>query len=187
MSGSDPTTPSSDDPGVEYATPTSEYLRQRLQTMDPSQFEEFVADVWVELGWETRTVGEPGDRGIDVIATDGDAKQLIQAKRYGPDTTVGSPEVQQYASLRLQEDGIDDVVIVTTGTFSQQAASLAPELDVTLVDGETLLEMLDELEAYEVFVEHFDDIHVAGDEGDRGGTSGTERGVVTRLREWLGW
>ncbi|MEZ3118196.1 restriction endonuclease [Halobaculum sp. MBLA0147] len=187
MSGSDPTPPSSDNPEVEYATPTSEYLRHRLQTMDPSHFEEFVADVWGELGWKTRTVGEPGDRGIDVIATDGDGKQLIQAKRYGPDTTVGSPEVQQYASLRLQEDGVDDVVIVTTGTFSQQATSLAPELDVTLVDGETLLEMLDELEAYEVFVEHFDDIHVVGDEPGRGETTRTEKGVIGWLREWLGW
>ncbi|MEZ3118069.1 restriction endonuclease [Halobaculum sp. MBLA0147] len=187
MSGPDPTTPSSDDQGVEYATPTSEYLRQRLQTMDPSHFEEFVADAWGELGWETRTVGEPGDRGIDVIATDGDGKQLIQAKRYGPETTVGSPEVQQYASLQLQENGVDDVVIVTTETFSQQARPLASELDVTLVDDETLLEMPDELEGYEVFVEHFDDIHVAGDEHSRGGMTGTEAGVMNRLREWLGW
>lgn len=26
-------------------------------------------------------------------------KLLLQAKRYGPGTTVGSPEIQQYASL----------------------------------------------------------------------------------------
>lgn len=47
----------------------------------------------------------PGDRGIDVVATRGQQKQLIQAKRYRPNTTVGSPEVQQYAALRLQEEG----------------------------------------------------------------------------------
>ena len=173
--------------GVEDVTPPKAYLRGRLQRMDPYAFEAFVADVWEHLGWDTRTVGEPGDRGIDVIATDGDAKQLIQAKRYGPSTTVGSPEVQQYASLRLQEDGVDQVTIVTTGSFSRQAEELAPDLDVILVDGEDLLGILDELEAYEVFVEHFDEIQVGTPDAD--GDDATDDGaggVVDRLREWFG-
>jgi restriction system protein len=167
---------------TEHVTPSKQYLRRRLQKMDPYDFEKFVADVWTSLGWNTRVVGEPGDRGIDVIATDGDAKQLIQAKRYGPNTTVGSPEIQQYASLRLQEDGVDTVTIVTTGSFSRQARELAPELDVVLVDGEQLLGMLDELEAYEVFARHFADIHVGSP--DAGDESDTE-GVLDRFRSWL--
>ena len=172
---------------VEYATPSKDYLRGRLQRMDPYDFEAFVADVWEHLGWDTRTVGEPGDRGIDVIATDGDAKQLIQAKRYGPSTTVGSPEVQQYASLRLQEDGVDQVTIVTTGSFSRQAEELAPDLDVILVDGEDLLGVLDELEAYEVFVELFDEIQLGTPDADGSATDDETGagGVVDRLREWF--
>jgi restriction system protein len=168
---------------VEYETPSKDYLRRRLQSMDPYGFEQFVADVWEHLGWTTRVVGEPGDRGIDVIATDGEDKQLIQAKRYGPSTTVGSPEVQQYASLRIQEDGVDQVTIVTTGTFSRQAENLAPDLDVILVDGENLLGVLEELEAFEVFAEHFDDIHLAtaADESRE-----DDAGLFDRVREWLG-
>lgn len=178
----------SKDDTVEYATPSKGYLRGRLQRMDPYDFEAFVADVWEHLGWDTRTVGEPGDRGIDVIATDGDAKQLIQAKRYGPDTTVGSPEVQQYASLRLQEDGVDLVTIVTTGEFSRQAEALAPDLDVILVDGEHLLGILEELEAFEVFAEHFDDIQVGAPDtvDDAAGTDDGDAGVFARVRSWLG-
>lgn len=172
----------SDDPdGVEYVTPSKAFLRRRLQRMDPYAFERFVADVWEHLGWNTRVVGEPGDRGIDVIATDGDAKQLIQAKRYGPNTTVGSPEVQQYASLRIQEDGVDTVTIVTTGSFSRQAEDLAPDLDVVLIDGEGLLGVLDEIEAFEVFAKHFDDIQV----GTPDATSDTDAGVLSRIRRWF--
>lgn len=175
---------SSDDDAVEYVTPSTDYLRGRLQRMDPYDFEAFVADVWEHLGWHTRTVGEPGDRGIDVIATSGDAKQLIQAKRYGPGTTVGSPEVQQYASLRLQEDGVDLVTIVTTGEFSRQAEDLAPDLDVILVDGEHLLGILEELEAFEVFAEHFDDIQVgAPDTVGDGGEE--EESFLGRVRSWF--
>ena len=174
-------TEDSDQP--EYATPSKAYLRRRLQRMDPYAFEEFVGDVWDHLGWQTRVVGE---RGIDVVATNGDEKQLIQAKRYGPKTTVGSPEVQQYASLRLQEDSVDHVTIVTTGEFSRQAQELAPDVDVILVDGEGLLDMLSEIEAYEVFVKHFDDIHLKSDidgevrEEGREGTS-----LFARLLSWL--
>ncbi len=39
------------------------------------------------------------------IENAGPQKQHIQAKCYGLETTVGSPKVQQYASLRLQHDG----------------------------------------------------------------------------------
>lgn len=170
-------------------TPTRESVRRRLQKIDPDDFEQFVADVWEHLGWRTTVVGEPGDRGIDVIATRGEQKQLIQAKRYGPTTTVGSPEVQQYASLRLQEDGVDGVTIVTTGTFSDQAEEMAPDLDVLLVDGEELLGMIDEIDAWEVVAHHFDGIALATEtddhpsrESDRDGRTG----ITGRLRSWFG-
>lgn len=172
------------DDAIEHMTPSHEYLRHRLQRMDPYDFEKFVADVWTYLGWDTRVVGEPGDRGIDVIATDGEDKQLIQAKRYGPETTVGSPEVQQYASLRLQEENVKQVTIVTTGTFSRQAEDLAPDLEVILVDGENLLAILDELEAFEVFARHFEDISLQ--EGAADDTGEEDTGVVDRIRGWFG-
>jgi|APHM01.1.fsa_nt_gi Restriction endonuclease len=126
----------------EHTAPSYDYLQRRLQQMEPAEFEAFIADVWTYLGWDTRVVGDPGDRGIDVIAVDSEDKQLIQAKRYGPSTTVGSPEVQQYASLRLQEDNVKQVTIVTTGTFSRQARELAPELEVILINGEKLVEIV---------------------------------------------
>ena len=162
--------------------PTEEYILARLQQMDPYDFEAFVADVWTELGWRTRTVGKPGDRGIDVIATRGEQKQLIQAKRYGPNTTVGSPEVQQYASLRLQENNVDGVTIVTTGTFSNQAKELAPELDVLLIDGDSLLGMLEKLESWDIVADHFEDIEVAREDGD---DEAEKSGLIGRIRSWF--
>ena len=165
----------------EYVTPTTDDVRRRLQRMDPHQFEHFVADVWGRLGWDTEVVGEPGDRGIDVRATKAEEKQLIQAKRYGPNTTVGSPEVQQYASLRLQEDDVNQVTIVTTGTFSTQATDMAPELDVILVDGESLIEIVGEIDAWDIVAAYFDDVDLAiADKGT------SEQGVFDRMRTWFG-
>jgi len=168
---------------TEHVTPSKEYLRRRLHRMDPYDFEKFVGDVWELLGWNTRVVGEPGDRGIDVIATsDDDEKQLIQVKRYGPNTTVGSPEVQQYASLRIQEENVNQVAIVTTGSFSSQARDLAPELQVILINGEDLLGILDEIEAYEVFAEYFDDISI----GEPTADESEDTGLLDKVRGWFG-
>lgn len=172
-------TPPTVPPSKQQRPPTEQYLRTRLQGMDPEKFERLVADVWERLGWRTRVVGESGDRGIDVVATRGDEKQLIQAKRYGPDTTVGSPEVQQYAALRLQENSVDGVTIVTTGAFSRQAEELAPEVDVLLIDGEELLGMLEEIESWDVLADYFDDIEVAD------GEETSKDGLLQRVRSWL--
>ena len=171
---------------TEHVTPSKQYIRRRLQQMDPERFEYFVADVWSRLGWETDVVGEPGDRGIDVIATaPEEQKQLIQAKRYGPNTTVGSPEVQQYAALRLQEENVDGVTIVTTGEFSNQAEEMAPDLDVLLVDGSDLLGMIDKLDGWEVVAAYFDDIALATN-AEQDGDAGSD-GILERARSLFGF
>lgn len=173
--------------GAEYTTATRPMVRRHLQRMDPEEFEHFVADVWARIGWDTRVVGAPGDRGVDVVATAttdtaGPQKQLIQAKRYGPETTVGSPEVQQYASLRLQRDGVDQVTVVTTGGFSGQAEDMAPDLDVILVDGEELIGIVLEVDAVDLLAEYLDGVELASAVDAEPRPSGP----FERLQAWLG-
>jgi restriction system protein len=77
----------------EYQTATRDMIRRRLQAMDPYHFEHFVADLWTYLDWNTQVVGEPGDKGIDVVATTPEGnKQLIQAKRYGLTPQSAAPK-----------------------------------------------------------------------------------------------
>lgn len=104
---------------------------QQLRTMDPYDFE-LVA-----------TKEEPFPQ-----------KQVIQAKRYSNNNTIGSPKIQQYASLRQQEEGADVSVIVTTGQFTQQAESLAQKLNVKLVDAEGLYNLLRETERFDLVLEY---------------------------------
>ena len=121
-------------------------LRRAMQDMDPYEFEHLVADVWEFQGYETRVSRESNDRGVDVVAykeTPYPEKVVIQAKRYGDSNTVGSPEVQQYASLLPQEDA-DAVVIVTSGSFTQQARDVSHQLNVKLIDGADLCGLIAE-------------------------------------------
>lgn len=130
--------------------PTAEATLRRLQGMDDYDFEHFVADLWSRMGWSTKVSQASVDAGIDVIASK-DApypqKQLIQAKRYKSTNSVGGPDIQQYASLKHQEDSVDSVVVVTTSSFTNYAEERAEELNVKLVDGDDLVSLIRENEA----------------------------------------
>lgn len=124
-----------------------EEILHLLAAMDEYQFEHLIADLWEGQGWNTRVTSSSNDRGIDVIAERGSPfyqKQLIQAKCFSRNNTVGSPDIQQYSSLRHQEENVDAVVVVTTSSFSRQAKEIANDLNVKLVDGHTLYEMVSE-------------------------------------------
>lgn len=118
-----------------------------LRTMDDYDFEHFVAELWERRGWETTVSEQSGDRGIDVVATKSvpyEQKILIQAKRYGENTTVGSPDIQQYASLKNQQPGVDQVLVVTTNRFTNQATEIAQQLNVKCIDGNDLVRLVEE-------------------------------------------
>ncbi len=142
-------------------------LQTVLQRMDPYEFERFVADLWERMGWSTEVSSASADEGVDVVArksTPYDQTVLIQAKRYGPTTTVGSPDIQQYASLRHQYDGVDKVLIITTNEFTGQALDLAGRLNVKTIDGEQLAELVGQNQALDLVVEYVDFVEPIEDE-----------------------
>ncbi|MFB6094277.1 MAG: restriction endonuclease [Halanaeroarchaeum sp.] len=127
----------------------AEDVLETLRSLDPYAFEHFVADLWERQGFETTVTDRSGDRGIDVIATTERPhaeKVVIQAKRNAPGNRIGTPEIQQYNSIRRQADA-DVVVVVTTSGFTAGARELADELNVKRVDGERLVELLGDADA----------------------------------------
>lgn len=152
-------TATSNTTGIAAMDPSPDSLKHRLREIDPYQFEHFVADLWKQMGWDTTVSQAASDAGIDVLAeksTPYPQKKVIQAKRYGSDTTVGGPAIQQYASLRHQVPDADSVIVVTTSRFTSAAKERAQELNVKLVDGDGLVEMIDDLEARDLVAEYLD-------------------------------
>ncbi|WP_158093588.1 restriction endonuclease [Halorubrum sp. SD683] len=134
-------------------------LKAHLQSMDEYEFEHLVADLWGEMGWDTTVSQASVDAGLDVIAekyTPYHQKKVIQAKRYSDSTTVGGPDIQQYSSLKQQVDDADSVVIVTTSSFTNSAESRASDLNVKLVDGDDLVNLVEDLEAYDIVDDYLD-------------------------------
>ena len=177
-------------------------LKSLLQEMDPYDFEHFVADIWARMGWETAVSSEAADKGVDVTAVRHApyrTKALIQAKRYGPNTTVGSPQIQQYASLKHQRDGVDKVVVVTTNEFTGQGRELAQRLNVKLVNGDDLVAMVAQLEAYDLVRKYLDlpepeketeqeatvtaTVDVSSDADDTDGRDADDKGFFEKVEE----
>lgn len=134
-------------------TADREALLTILHGIDAYDFEQVIADLWERQGWTTSVTQGSNDKGVDVIAERNEPfaqKLAIQAKRYDPSSTVGSPEVQQYASLRQQISNVDAVVVVTTGNFTSSAEEAASSLNVKLVDGAQLYEIFEANDAYDI-------------------------------------
>lgn len=120
-------------------------LLNNLREMDEYEFEKLVADVWSERGWSTTVTTGSNDRGIDVIAEKHNPfsqKQLIQAKRYSSGNKVGSPEIQQYSSLRQQESDVDAIIVISTSSFSKQAQRTAEDLNVKTINGDEFAKLI---------------------------------------------
>lgn len=143
-------------------------LKAALQRMDAYEFEHFIGDLWERMGWQTEVSTAAADKGVDVTATKTSPYEqtlLIQAKRYGPNTTVGSPEIQQYASLRHQYHGVDKVLLVTTNGYTNQATELAEKLNVKLLDGDELVQLVLEHDALDLVAEYLDLVeHITPDD-----------------------
>jgi len=129
-------------------------LLNLLCKIDPTDFEHFIADLWQRREWKTKVTSASSDNGISIVAereAPFHEKQLIQAKKYDPENKVGGPEVQQYSSLRHQRAGVDAVIIVTTSSFSSQARDLAADLNVKLVDGNQLCDLIERVDGYDLY------------------------------------
>jgi len=120
-----------------------------IRKMDPYEFEEFVAKIWRKQGWDAEVTSGSADRGVDVVATKEDAfetrRHLIQVKRHGENTKVGSEDIQRYAGLYARRDETPDAVfVVTSNHFTKEAEEVAKNRDVRLVDCNELYNRLAE-------------------------------------------
>ena len=157
---------SSNDPKIDIESQTPEesiesaYLNIRqsltdeiLQTVkncSPSFFEQLVVDVLVKMGYggtrkdAGKAVGKSGDDGIDGIINEdrlGLDVIYLQAKRW--ENPVGRPEIQKFAGA-LQGQRAKKGIFITTSTFTKEAQEFASRIEskITLVDGETLSQLM---------------------------------------------
>jgi restriction system protein len=122
-----------------------------LLALPPAGFERLAQRILREAGFTQVTVtGQSGDGGIDGFGTLQinhlvSFKVLFQCKRYS--RSVSSPEVRDFRGAMAGR--ADKGIIITTGTFTAEAkkeASRDGVPPIELIDGEKLIDMLENLE-----------------------------------------
>ncbi|MFI5649291.1 restriction endonuclease [Kitasatospora sp. NPDC051705] len=105
-------------------------------SMSPKAFEHALADLCRRDGCTKVTVvGGAGDLAADVLATTPTGQRiLIQAKRYGPKTFVGSQDVQKVNGTYRDVHHCDLAAVVTTSSLTKAATAFCTQVGIRVVD-----------------------------------------------------
>lgn len=123
-------------------------LIERIQAMDPFQFEFLVAELLRKIGYENVEVTKrSGDKGIDVkgnLTVGGltNVKTAIQVKRYKEGNNISGRYITQLrGSAEVDQRGL----IITTSDFTKDAVNESVAINkmpVALVNGTKLIDLL---------------------------------------------
>lgn len=174
--------------GSSGQSPSRATVKRHLQAMDDERFEHFVADLWSREGWQTTVSRQSRDKSLDVLAEKAapyHQRHAIQAKRYRDGNNVGGPKISEYASLRDQFDA-DAAVVVTTSGFTRDARERAATLNVKLVDGDDLVDMVARADALDLIAQYSEHTSRRGGSDAEGRRASDPRQVASEEYLWLG-
>lgn len=118
-----------------------------LRTIDPFTFEQVIADLFAEEGYEVALTPPRADGGKDIYVSKTDPLTqtlfLVECKRYTPPTKVGVEVVRQLYGV-VQQERASGGVVVTTSYFTKPAIDFANTVPYQLFlrDFDNLVEWL---------------------------------------------
>jgi restriction system protein len=130
--------------------------RPNLMELDPFQFEHLVANLFAQMGLDTKLTRSSRDGGVDCVAFDSrpvlGGKVVIQAKRYS--NTVGVSAVRDLYGTMINE-GANKGILVATSSYGPDAYEFCKDKPIELIDGGGLLYLLQQVgtEATIVFID----------------------------------
>jgi tetratricopeptide (TPR) repeat protein len=118
------------------------WTQKGLQQFSWSAFEQLIANLYEQQGYETTVTPGSNDRGVDVWAENDLERVAIQVKQFAEGNVVGRPVIQKLESTLARGDA-DRIVIITSSTFANTAKQYAAEsTNVELIDGDELITQL---------------------------------------------
>ncbi|MCO4053788.1 MAG: restriction endonuclease [Bosea sp.] len=119
---------------------------KNLMELTPFEFEQLVANLFGQMGLESKLTRSSRDGGVDCVAFDRrpvlGGKVVIQAKRYRH--TVGVSAVRDLYGTMMNE-GANKGILVSTSGYGPCAFDFAKDKPIELIDGGNLLYLLQEV------------------------------------------
>ncbi|MBY0569694.1 MAG: restriction endonuclease [Burkholderiaceae bacterium] len=115
-----------------------------IRSIDSRQFEELVAELFRNKGYQVELTKRTRDGGKDIIAISKDSlgiklKYFIECKHYAETNKVGVEVVRALHGVKNTKDGPNKTIIATTSSFTADAVSFVESettscWDITLAD-----------------------------------------------------
>lgn len=114
-----------------------------IYALSPGAFERYVAGIFQRKGYGVKLRGGSGDLGVDLEITNQHGKRaVVQCKRY--QNTVGAETVRELYGTLIHERAAH-AFLVTTADVSDAARNWAQGKPITLIDGQTLIQIAHQL------------------------------------------
>lgn len=130
-------------------------LRECLQALSDHDFTQLIADLWHRQGWTVDIADQSNE--IDIRArktTPYPKKALIQTVSAAENQPLGVTAIDELASLKRREQCTDESIIVTLGSVTDAAETRARTQNVTVIDGEELVTLIETVSGYDI-VDHY--------------------------------
>ena len=101
--------------------------------MNPREFENAIAQLFRELGFEVKQTPFSNDRGKDAIVWKNGEKYLVECKRYEADNKIGRRDLQIFFAA-MKEENAKAGYYINTGSFASTAIAYAKENQIELYD-----------------------------------------------------
>lgn len=102
----------------------------RINGMNPYEYEHYCAEILKKRKWRTEVTKASCDQGVDIIATKGGVRIVLQCKKYSK--PIGNHAVQQIVAAIAHEKA-ERGVVVATSAFTPAAKSLAASNNILLL------------------------------------------------------
>lgn len=104
-------------------------------------FEEFLSDIFRELGYYVETTKTSGDQGVDLVLNKNQEWIAVQAKGY-PNSTVGNHAIGEVVA-GMKHYQCSRCVVITNSTFTRSAKELAESNQCMLIDRYMIVKLID--------------------------------------------
>ncbi|MFC7321068.1 restriction endonuclease [Halobacillus campisalis] len=124
-----------------------------LKKMLPLEFEYFICDLFLQMGYEAEVTKATGDGGKDIVLRKGDYCAIVECKRYDK-TKVTRPKIQQFHSAVIDckaEIGF----FITTGEYTLQARKYVLDKPIDLINGSQLVKLIEKVTEKQCTAENF--------------------------------
>lgn len=120
-------------------------IHEYLKSITPIEFEKLCGKLLSAIGYDIQYTKTTGDGGIDIRASLKSSLSkgiiIIQCKRYSGN--VGEPIIRDLYGVVMGERA-DNGILMTSGNFTESAYRFAKGKQITLVDGNTLVQLLEQ-------------------------------------------